>query len=100
MLRKSIMLVMFFGAASLAQHSLAGDASGRAIGATCNGCHGTNGISQGAAPSIKGLPEAYLDQTMQQFKSGARPGTIMGRIAKGYSDAEIAAVSKYFAELK
>ncbi len=81
------------------QVTMAG-ASGAMIGRTCNGCHGTDGVSQGYAPSLKGLPANYLKQTMQDFKSDKRPSTIMGRIAKGYSTDEIAAVAQYFGGLK
>jgi cytochrome subunit of sulfide dehydrogenase len=36
-------------------------------------------------------------EAMKSFKDGSRPSTIMGRLAKGYSDAEVAAMAKYFA---
>ncbi|HHJ21093.1 MAG TPA: sulfide dehydrogenase, partial [Gammaproteobacteria bacterium] len=48
----------------------------------------------------KGLPAAHLEKSMLDFKSGKRTATIMGRIAKGYSDEEIKAVAKYFADMK
>ncbi len=82
------------------QVALAGGASGEAIGFTCNGCHGYDGMSKGAAPSIKGLPATYLENAMRDFKSDKRPATIMNRIAKGYTDEEIKAMSEYFASLK
>jgi cytochrome c553 len=34
------------------------------------------------------------------FKAGRKPATIMHQLAKGYSDAELAAISAYFAALK
>jgi sulfide dehydrogenase cytochrome subunit len=37
---------------------------------------------------------------MKAFKSGERPATLMDRIAKGYTDEEIEAMAKYFAEIK
>ena len=37
---------------------------------------------------------------MRDFKSDKRPATIMNRIAKGYTDKEITAMSEYFASLK
>lgn len=74
--------------------------SGQAIGVTCNGCHGTDGHSKGAAPSLAGRPSKQLQKAMVDFKSGARPATIMGRIAKGYSDEEIVAVSDYYSSIK
>ncbi len=65
---------------------------------TCAGCHGTHGASTGpAAPTIGGLSEDYLVEVMEAYKSGDRAGTIMGRIAKGYNEAEIAAIAKHYA---
>lgn len=64
---------------------------------TCNNCHGVNGVSVGASmPSIGGQSEAYLKQTMMQWKSGERASATMGRLIKGYSDEQIAALAKYF----
>ena len=73
---------------------------GQAIGVTCAGCHGTDGVSAGAAPSLKGLPAAHTAQAMRDFKSGARPSSIMGRIAKGYTNAQFDATAEYFANMK
>jgi len=81
--------------------SIAGGASGEMLGNTCAGCHGTNGVSTGpAAPSIAGHDYDYLIESMNQFKAGERNSTIMTRIAKGYDDADIEAMAKYFSEKK
>jgi cytochrome c553 len=37
---------------------------------------------------------------MKDFKSGARPASIMKRYASGYTDAEFVAMGDYFASLK
>lgn len=64
---------------------------------TCNNCHGVNGVSVGPnMPSIGGLPEAYLKNIMLEWKTGARYSATMGRLIKGYSDEQIAALAKYF----
>lgn len=73
---------------------------GRTIGVTCAGCHGTDGVSKGAAPSLKGLPTEHLESTMLMFKNGKRPGSIMPRIAKGYTDEQLKAVAVYFGSMK
>jgi sulfide dehydrogenase cytochrome subunit len=66
---------------------------------TCAGCHGTDGASTGPAiPSIAGNSETYMVDTMLAFKSGERPGTVMGRIAKGYSEEEIKLMASVFAK--
>jgi sulfide dehydrogenase cytochrome subunit len=64
---------------------------------TCAGCHGTAGVSAGhSTPVLAGLPREYFRRTMQRYKSGERYSTIMGRIARGYSDAEIDAMAAFF----
>ena len=71
------------------------------LSSTCNGCHGTNGNSAGLSnPSIAGLDAGYFESTMKQFKSGERPSSIMGRLAKGYDDAQLKAMGEFFAAKK
>jgi len=70
------------------------------IAGTCAGCHGYEGKSVGAAPSIAGLDAAYIESAMHAFKKGERPATIMNRIAKAYSDDDIKAMASYFAGKK
>ncbi len=66
---------------------------------TCAGCHGTNGASAGPSmPVISGMPEAFLLDAMKKFKSGERPSSIMGRLAKAYSDDELKMVAGFFAQ--
>jgi len=66
---------------------------------TCAGCHGTDGASVGpATPIIAGMSAAYFTDTMKAFKDGSRLSTVMGRIAKGYTDEEIALMADWFAE--
>jgi sulfide dehydrogenase cytochrome subunit len=66
---------------------------------TCAGCHGTDGASTGpATPSLAGNSEIYMVDTMNAFKSGERPSTVMGRIAKGYSEEEFKLMGSHFAK--
>jgi cytochrome subunit of sulfide dehydrogenase len=69
-------------------------ASGRTLAATCSGCHGPAGRSAGEIPSIYGRTESQIAQAMLDFKNDRRPATMMNRHAKGFSDAEIAAIAK------
>ena len=74
-------------------------ASADMLANTCAGCHGTMGASAGpATPSIGGISAVYFEEVMQGFKSGEVPSTIMGRIAKGYTDEEIKAMGGYFSK--
>jgi cytochrome c553 len=63
----------------------------------CLGCHGPNGAGQVPIPGITGRPAAETEALMKAFRANERPGTIMGRIARGYTDAEIAAMAAFFA---
>ena len=64
---------------------------------TCAGCHGTDGASAGdLMPVIGGLEKEYLTTVLLEYKSGERDSTIMGRIAKGYSENELNAIASYF----
>ena len=77
------------------------DSTAAMLANTCAGCHGTNGVSGGPAmPSIAGMPATYLKTIMAEFKSGERPSTIMGRLAKGYSEKETAMMADFFAKQK
>ncbi len=63
----------------------------------CTGCHGTDGASAGPAiPVIAGLSELYFFDTMQAFRDGSAPSTVMGHITKGYSEAELRLLASYF----
>jgi sulfide dehydrogenase cytochrome subunit len=86
--------VLIFGTASLSAAPTA-----TMLSDTCAGCHGTDGASKGpATPSIAGLSAVYFTDTMLAFKSGDRHSTVMGRIAKGYSEEEIKLMAGYFAK--
>jgi sulfide dehydrogenase cytochrome subunit len=66
---------------------------------TCAGCHGTQGeIRDSAFVPLAGLPESRFIQAMQAFKDGSRPSTLMGALARAFSDQEIAAMAAYFAQ--
>jgi cytochrome subunit of sulfide dehydrogenase len=78
----------------------AADIHTKSISATCLSCHGPGGKSLGAIPSLVGLEKDYFVKAMKDFKSGARPSTIMKRQASGYTDAEFEAMGAYFAGLK
>lgn len=87
----------------------------------CAGCHGTQGASAGPSmPSLAGQSKAAIVDAMKAFrgvpkkdadgkpvldKDGkpvleARPSTVMGRLAKGYTDAEIEAMGEFFSKQK
>ena len=98
---------------SLATFASAATPDGAILAGACMACHGPNGRSVGAVPSLAGLSRSRFIQRMQAYRRGDNEGkgdgdgdgdgdrdgpiTIMNRIAPGYDDAEIAALADYFA---
>ncbi|MFT3688798.1 c-type cytochrome [Paenirhodobacter sp.] len=64
----------------------------------CAACHGPDGRSPGAIPSLAGQNEDDLRARMRAFRDGTAPATVMTRLMKGYSEDEIAALAHWFAE--
>lgn len=71
----------------------------RTLAASCAQCHGTDGRAPAgsAVPSLAGRPRAELLAQLQGFKAGTRPSTVMGQLARGFSDAQLEQLAGYFA---
>lgn len=89
-----------FTLVALSGASDAADRHTEVIASTCMSCHGPEGRSLGEIPKLTGLSKTEFVQALRDFKSGARPATIMRRQANGYSDAEIEALAGYFSSLR
>ncbi|MGD9614518.1 MAG: cytochrome c [Alphaproteobacteria bacterium] len=77
------------------------DAAEAPAGASsCSGCHSASAAVQTPVPPLAGLPVEHTVTAMQEFRTGTRPATVMDRIAKGFSDAEIAAIAAWYAGRK
>jgi sulfide dehydrogenase cytochrome subunit len=61
----------------------------------CAGCHGTDGNLSG----LSSRPQGALERRLLDFKYERAPSTVMSRIAKGFSDEELAEIARYFAQL-
>jgi cytochrome subunit of sulfide dehydrogenase len=86
----------------------------RTLAASCAQCHGTDGrgsaepaSASAAAPSavnplraLAGIDAATLTAQMRAFQRNERPATVMGQIARGYTDAQIADLARYFAGVR
>ena len=64
--------------------------------ASCSGCHGPATLGT-AIPSLEGHAAADIVAQMQAFRTGQRPATVMGRIAKGFSEGETRAIAEWLA---
>ncbi|HSH29121.1 MAG TPA: c-type cytochrome [Thiohalobacter sp.] len=69
---------------------------GAMLANSCAGCHGTDGHSPGAIPSIADKSTDFVETALQEFRSGARHGTVMGRHARAYTDEEIRLIAEFF----
>ena len=97
--RSTVAAVLALAAAGASAQEGADALRARSLAATCAACHGTDGRApEGAAlPGLAGMPAAQLAEQMRAFKSGARTGTVMPQLAKGFSDAQIDALAAWFA---
>ena len=75
----------------------ASDSATEALASGCAGCHGAEGKGYRSIPDIAVLSSEDFLRAMQDFESGRRAGTVMNRIAKGFSADEMAALSRHFA---
>jgi cytochrome c553 len=75
----------------------------------CAYCHTPTGQGRPENSALAGLPEAYIKEQLQDYRSGARkligpeqylPGVNMLKIAKAMTDEEIDASAKYFSQQK
>ena len=64
------------------------------LAVTCSGCH--SDVSGGIV-SFTGYSEAALRTTFQRYKTESEGTTVMHRLARGYTDENIAAISAYLA---
>jgi cytochrome c553 len=69
----------------------------------CNGCHGPDGVGvPHAAPYLAGQSAEFLTSALKAFQDGTRKndaGQLMRSVAERLDDADIAAVTGYFASV-
>lgn len=98
---RSAMTALAVAAAFASAGTAAAAPSAAMLSNACAGCHGTNGGSAGPSmPSLASQSKTAIVEAMKKFKSGERPSTVMGRLAKGYSDAEIDLMGEFFSKQK
>lgn len=68
--------------------------------ASCSGCHPASGAVESPVPRLNGRNAAEIVAQMQAFRSGQQPATVMDRIAKGFTEAETAAIAAWYAGQK
>jgi len=64
--------------------------------AACSGCHPANSVVETSVAALAGRDAQEIVTQMRAFQSGQRAATVMDRIAKGYSEAEIEAIANWY----
>jgi sulfide dehydrogenase cytochrome subunit len=65
---------------------------------TCAACHGTHGqLGDEYFKPLAGMPVEQFVRTMIDFREGRRPSTLMGHVARGFTNADIEAMAQWFA---
>ena len=101
-LSRGAMLALAMGGAMAAlplhaETTTASDPRGLMAAQTCAGCHGTKGyIEDSAYVPLAGMPRERFITAMESFADGSRPSTLMGPLARAFTDEEIAAMADYF----
>jgi sulfide dehydrogenase cytochrome subunit len=93
-MKRHILLVVTAIALLAGAPARAQNADPRLLLVSCTGCHGIGGHSAGTIPSLYGRDAGSIAAALRAFRDGNRPATIMNRLAKGYTDAEVDAVAR------
>jgi cytochrome c553 len=67
---------------------------------SCSGCHAAGAAADTAVPRLTGRKAADIVAQMRAFKTREKASTVMGRIAKGFTDAEVEAIAAWYAQQK
>jgi len=89
-------LLILFSLLAAAGSAAATDAPRGAT--SCSGCHAVKAGIDTPLKSLKGRKAAEIVEAMAAFKSDRQRAAVMNRIAKGFSDSEIAAIAEWWSE--
>ncbi len=91
--RWSCLTVFLVAAAAFPAAAVAAEATPSVMASQCTTCHGVGGVSPGTVPSISGMSAADIKAKLMAFRDGKGNATIMDRVVKAYTDAEIDALA-------
>jgi len=85
---------------AVAPFAVGAQEAGRNLAATCAMCHGTTGHSVGGNEPLAGMAKDELVRKVKEFRSGAKPATVMHQLSKGYTDQQLEQIAAFFAAQK
>lgn len=92
---------LFFGYALVSSAVLAAAPAADVLTKPCAECHGPDGASSSAKTAhLNGQLGEYLTEQISALSQGSRSSSVAGHIPKDWSDADIAAVAKFYAKRK
>ena len=75
-------------------------AAGKTSAASCQACHGLDGISLSPQiPNLAGQKALYLSNQLIAYRSGSRRDPVMSALARPLTDQEIENLAGYFSSL-
>ncbi len=87
----------FEGSEAAADDVTSDDIAGLQAATTCLACHGAQYAGAEPIPAtLSGQHQDYLEHSLNQYKSGARSGTVMSAFASMLSDDDIEAVARFY----
>ena len=97
-MQRKILFAALIAASPLSTFAQSADqVAGRNLASACAICHGTDGRSAGGNEPLAGMARDEMVRKLNEFRTGAKPATIMHQISKGYTDQQIAQIAAFFA---
>ena len=89
--------ILIAGLGWILSQSVMAEVSPQLISFNCRSCHTGQGQ---VVPELRTLSTEQIRQALLDFKDGNRQSTVMGRIAKGFTDTEIISVAQWIGQSK
>lgn len=76
-----------------------GDLQARAWAYSCATCHGAGHSPTAGIPTLAGMPTDDIVKAMLAYASGERPGLLKRQISRGYDEAMLRRIGKWYENL-
>lgn len=100
----TLLIAWLLSTAALADSSELEPATVAAMAATCQGCHSRAPTSESVdqpsvrLPRLTGQSADMLSKKLLAYRADTLQGTLMNRLAKGYSEAQLTAIAAFLSQ--